>query len=49
VAEDNNFLFHIDGLIDGNYVKIETDSKRVLLKVIELMDSAELENGGKNE
>jgi len=34
----DEFLFTLDGLIDGKYFVIKTDSKIVLKKIIELMD-----------
>ena len=37
--KDDQFLFNLDGLIKGQYVKIETDSEEVIREIIKLMDS----------
>ena len=37
------FMFNLDGLIDGNYIRVETDSKEALLKIIDLMEGCESE------
>lgn len=34
----NDFLFEINGLIDGEFVYFKTDSKKIVKKIIELMD-----------
>ena len=40
--ERDEFLFSLDGLIDGQYFRIETDSKKVIEKIVKLMDSQSL-------
>ena len=37
---NEEFMFNLDGLIKGEYFKIETNSKKVLLEVIKIMDSS---------
>ena len=39
-SERDQFLFNLDGLIKGQFFKIETDSKEVIKEIIKLMDSA---------
>ena len=34
----DEFMFSLDGLIYGDYVRIETDSKAVLHEIIKIMD-----------
>jgi hypothetical protein len=36
--ETSKELINMDGLIDGDYFKIETSSKKIIIKIIELMD-----------
>lgn len=36
--ETSNELINMDGLIDGEFFKIETSSKKIINKIIELMD-----------
>lgn len=38
MEEEKQFLYHLDGLIEGEYVFIKTDSKKVIQKITELMD-----------
>lgn len=35
---DNQYLLNLDGLIDGDYFRVETDSKKVIKTITELMD-----------
>ena len=35
---ENDFLFEINGLIDGEFVYFKTDSKKIVKKIIALMD-----------
>ncbi len=37
--KNDEFLFELDGLINEEYVKIQTDSKKVLYEIIKLMDT----------
>lgn len=37
--EEGPFLFNLDGLIKGEYFRIETDSAEVISEIIKLMDS----------
>ena len=41
----DEFLFELNGLIKSEFVNIQTDSKKVLLSIIELMDSSETNMG----
>ena len=38
IKENSDFLFEINGLINGEFVYFKTDSKKVVKKIIELMD-----------
>ena len=38
MEKDNEFMFSLDGLICGDYLRIETDSKVVLHEIIKIMD-----------
>lgn len=35
-----NFLYEINGLIDGEFIYFKTDSKNIVKKLLELMDDA---------
>ena len=35
---NSKFLFQVNGLIEGEFICFETDSKKVVNKLIELMD-----------
>lgn len=37
--KNDEFLFNLDGLIKGEYIKIETNSAEVVSEIIKLMDS----------
>ena len=36
----SDFLYEINGLIDGEFIYFKTDSKKVVNKLLELMDDA---------
>lgn len=36
----SNFLYEINGLIDGEFIYFKTDSKNIVKKLLELMDDA---------
>ena len=41
LAESGPFLLNIDGLIKGEYVRVETDSKEAIKEIVKIMDEAE--------
>lgn len=34
----DEFLFNLDGLIKGNYIRVQTDSKEAIIEIIKIMD-----------
>lgn len=38
----NDFLFEINGLIDGEFIYFKTDSKKIVNKLVEMMDNEDL-------
>jgi hypothetical protein len=38
IDKDFQFIYNLDGLIKGEYVRIQTDFKEVILKILEIMD-----------
>lgn len=39
---ENDFLFEINGLIDGEFIYFKTDSKKIVNKLVEMMDNEDL-------
>ena len=35
----NDFLFEINGLIEGEFIYFKTDSKKIVNKLVEMMDN----------
>ena len=38
---NNEFLFELNGLIDGEFFHVETDSRNVITSLIKIMDSTD--------
>lgn len=38
---NDEFIFNLDGLIDGEYVNVQSESKKPITKILSLMDEAE--------